>query len=486
MRSMSWVKGLGRRPWVALIVLIVLGAGLAAACGEARPTDAGPSPAALAEQPIATSSPTSLGVPATQAGVSAPAAFKAQERPNVLLITVDTLRADAVAAYGNPRLSTPNMDSLAGEGAKFTLAVSAMPQTNPTHATIFTGSFPSRHAIFHHMASLLSESVKPLAEILQEVGYTTAGHFSWISFDPQYSGLERGFATWERHTVDRPFPPGKTPDFYEEYLDSKADVTSDGVLSWLEGGASEPFFLWIHYNDAHWPYEPPAPFGSMFTQCQTCMDGSMDSIKRIAEGYAPSPEEAAHLRGLYDGEVAFVDQQLGRVLGWLREKEVLDRTVVVLTADHGEGFGEKGLYSHQEVLYTTATRVPLIIRYPEMVPASVVKAPASSVDILPTLMDILGMDAPEGIHGKSLLPLVLGQEDGKERAVFSQLWDSRKVAVFYQDKELIKDRSTGSVQLYDLEQDLLENNDLAQAQPDMARSLEQRLDAWVLDQGLGP
>ncbi len=486
---MVGVKGLGRGCWRALAALLLLGAGLAAGCGDVSPVNVS---SQIALDSPAVSGRVTLELPAVSLAERvepvSPVEPVSKElaRPNILLITVDTLRADAVGAYGNPRAKTPNMDSLAQDGTLFSLDMTVVPQTNPTHASILTGVFPSRHGIFHHMASMLSDSVKPLAEIMSEAGYTTTGHYSWISFDPQYSGLERGFATYERHTVDRSWPADRKPDFYEEYLDSKADVTTDGVLAWLERSGKDPFFMWIHYNDAHWPYEPPSPFDTMFDGCQSCMDGSIQSIIRVTEGYQATSVETAHLRGLYDGEVAFVDQQLGRLFGWLRDRGLLDRTVVVLTADHGEGFGEKGLWSHQEVMYNTALRVPLLIRYPGGVPKAVVGAPASAVDILPTLMDILGLPTPEGLHGKSLLPLMQGTEDGHDRAVFSQLWDARKVSVVYQGMKLIKDRDTGALQLYDLAQDLAENHDLTGARPEVARILEQRVDAWVKDQGLGP
>lgn len=465
---------------------MLLGNGLSSACADSNRS---PGPSADLPQAQTGSSATATmkedpGVLLVRPTFSAATAQK--ERPNVLLITVDTLRADAVGAYGNPKARTPNIDSLAQDSSVFSLAISPLPQTNPTLASIFTGVFPNRHGIVHHMASKLSDRVKPLAKLLAEAGYTTAGHYSWISFDPEYSGLERGFATYQRHTVDRPFPADRKPDFYEEYLDSKANVTTDGVISWMETGAKDPFFLWIHYNDAHWPYEPPPPFNARFDQCQSCMDGSLKSIIRIAEGYSPSPEEAAHLRGLYDGEVAFVDQQLGRVFGRLINKGMLDRTLVVLTADHGEGFGEKGLWSHQEVLYNTALRVPLIIRYPGRVPSGLVGAPVSLTDVLPTLLELLGMETPEWVEGKSLLPLMLGKEEGNERAAFSQLWDARKVAVTYQGHKLVKNRQTGAIELYDLRQGFLEGTDLASEKPHLARSLEALLDAWAAGQGMGP
>lgn len=454
-------------------MVLLLAVGLTSAC-------AGP----LTEPALEPPPPPASGP--IQAALQVPK-LEAQTQPNVLLITMDTLRADAVGIYGDPRLKTPAMDSLGRQGTRFSLAMTPEPQTNPTHASIFTGMFPGRHGVMHHMASLLSPDVKPIAEILSEAGYATAGHYSWISFDPQYSGLERGFATYERHTVDRSWPSDRKADWYEQYLDSKADVTTDGVLSWAENGVTEPFFLWIHYNDAHWPYAPPAPFDTMFDQCQTCLDGSMDSVIRIAEGYSPTTEEIAHLRGLYDGEVAFEDQQLGRVIDWMRDKGILDNTIVVLTADHGEGFWEKGLWSHQEVLYNTAARVPLIIRYPAMAPAGgVVDAPVSTVDILPTILDMLGMTHPGGLEGYSMLPLILGQQTSEDRAVFSQLWDGGKLAVVYRGMKLIENRQTGTIELYDVRSDPAEASNLVNSQPDVARDLKDRLDEWAKGQGLGP
>lgn len=447
------------------VVVILLGAGPGAAFSDMRLVRFG------APLPISVAVAPQLGDPL---------------RPNVLLVTVDTLRADAVGAYGNPGLRTPNMDAVAREGTRFTLDLAPVPQTNPSHASIFTGDFSKRHQVYLQMVSLMDPSVKPMAEILAEAGYAAAGHYSWISLDPPYSGLDRGFATYQRHTVDRPWPPDQKFDWYEQIMDSKADVTTDGVLTWLREGAKEPFFLWVHYNDAHWPYAPPPPFDTMFTQCQTCPDGSLETIVRIAEGYSPTPEEAAHLRGIYDGEVAYIDQQLGRLLDWLRENGLFDRTVVVLTADHGEAFGEKGLWSHQAVLYNTVVRIPLIVRYPALVPQGVVEAPASSTDVLPTLLEVLGLAPPGDIEGESLLPLIRGQESGEERAAFSQLWDGAKAAIIYRRMKLIKDRATGSLELYDLARDPGEETNLAEAEHDIARDLEQRLDVWFQGHGFAP
>ncbi len=466
---LGWKRRVSSHPWIVLVTTLLLAAGVLAACAppQAESRSAVPSGPLRADR---------SGSPS-----------EAQSRPNVLLVTMDTLRADAVGVYGNDAAKTPTMDLLAQEGARFSLAMTAVPQTNPTHASIFTGMFPNRHGIFHHMASMLSPDVRPMAEILSDEGYTTAGHYSWVSFDPQYSGLERGFDTYERHTVDRGWPADQPTDWFEQLMDSKADATSDGVLSWAESGAVEPFFTWIHYNDAHWPYDPVAPYDTMFDQCDTCLDGSLDSIIRIAEGYSPTPREASHLKGLYDGEVAFADQQLGRIIGWLREKGILDNTIVIVTADHGEGFGEKGLWSHQEVLYNTASRVPLIIRYPAVVPAGqVIEAPASSIDILPTVLNILGIESPDGVEGRSLLPLILEQETGEDRAAFTRLWDAAKLSVVYHGMKLIENMQTGDVELYDLGQDPAETTNLIHSRPGEASELQALLDAWKIDQGVSP
>lgn len=452
---------------------------------------------AACARPAAPVSETVGGLPQVSQGVSQalsapveasapPASAHQQTKPNIIIITVDTMRSDALGAYGNSRARTPNMDALAREGTAFTMAFSPVPQTNPTHASIFTGDFPHRHGLFHHMASLLSPSVKPIAEILSEEGYNTAGHYSWVSFDPPSSGLERGFATYERHTIDRPWPPGQKFDWHEQLFDSRADVTTDAVLGWLEGAQDAPFFLWVHYNDLHFPYDPRPPFDTMFDPCESCMDGSIESITRIVEGYTPTAQERAHLRGLYDGEAAFTDQEIGRLFDWLRNKGILDQTIIVLTADHGESFGEKGLWSHQSILYNTGIRVPLIFRYPGVVPPGTVEALASSTDIMPTVLDLINVPLPAPVEGTSLLPLILGQEDGGDRIVFSQLWDGEKFAVVYQGMKLIKDRATGALELYDMTQDPAENDNLVQARPDISGDLEQRLDAWATGQGIIP
>ena len=218
-------------------------------------------------------------------------------RPNVLLITLDTTRADRLGCYGCAEAGTPALDRLAREGLRFTRACSHTPLTLPSHATIFTGRYPPEHGLRDNMHHRLGKDTPTLATKLKALGYRTAAFVASYDLDRQF-GLARGFDVYD----DRMSPPAKGDSVYER--ENRADVVADRALAWLAQNAGQPFFCWVHFYDPHAPYDPPPPFNSNF-------------------------------RNPYDGEIAFMDSQIGRLLAFLDQRGLAERTLIVACADHG-------------------------------------------------------------------------------------------------------------------------------------------------------
>ena len=301
-------------------------------------------------------------------------------RSNVLLVTIDTLRADHVGSYGYHEASTPTIDALARRGVRFETAVAHAPLTGPSHASILTGQTPLGHGFRNNSGFILAPGAKTVAQDFRNAGYYTAGFVSGFPLDRRF-GFDRGFETYD----DR-LPKGndrrRTP-----YVERFADATTDAVLRWLstanprEAPQPAPWFLWVHYYDPHAPYEPPAA--------------------DLADRYRQSP---------YDGEIAFVDRQLGRLLQTLDAKGETSRTMVLVTADHGESLGEHGEGTHGIFLYDATLRVPWIMAGPQIAAGRVSPTVARSIDVLPTLLDYAGLPQRSDVDGRSLRRAADGEQ----------------------------------------------------------------------------
>ena len=311
----------------------------------------------------------------SESSVAAPSS-----RPNVLLVTIDTLRADHVGSYGYHEASTPTIDALARRGVRFETAVAQAPLTGPSHASILTGQTPLGHGFRNNSGFILAPEVKTVAQDFRKAGYHTAGFVSGFPLDRRF-GFDRGFETYD----DR-LPKGndrrRTP-----YVERFADATTDAVLRWLaaasrrEAAQPAPWFLWVHYYDPHAPYEPP--------------------VADLAERYRQSP---------YDGEIAFVDRQLGRLLQTLEVRGETSRTIMLVTADHGESLGEHGEGTHGIFLYDATLRVPWIIVGPQIAAGRVSRTIARSIDVLPTLLDYAGLPQRSDVDGRSLRRAADGEQ----------------------------------------------------------------------------
>jgi arylsulfatase A-like enzyme/Flp pilus assembly protein TadD len=301
---------------------------------------------------------------ATLAGVVAIAAPVAQApaaagaRPNVLLVTVDTLRADRVGAYGYAKAATATMDRLAREGVLLEDAVVHVPQTRPSHACILTGRLPYEHGIRDNYSRPLPESLPTLATVLRRSGWDT-GAFIGAYPVSRPSGLDRGW-----NVYGDPFADGASGP-REARTERRAKEVVDAALEWLVKPRDRPFLAWVHVFDPHAPYEAPAPYGARF---------------------AKSP---------YDGEVAYADAEIGRILAWLEASGQRSRTLVVVTADHGEGLGDHGEDEHMFFVYDSTLKVPLVLSWPGRLPAGArVAGQFRSIDLMPTILELAGVASP--------------------------------------------------------------------------------------------
>ncbi len=283
----------------------------------------------------------------------------------VVLVTIDTLRADRVGAYGHARARTPTLDGLAARGVRFETAVAPTPLTLPSHATLLTGLDPPRHGVRHNSVFRLDASIPTLAEHFTAAGWDTAAVVGAVVLERRH-GLERGFAHYDDEI-------GGEQSGFVGYSERSADQVVERALAWL-AEAPRRFFLWVHFYDPHAVYRPPPPF-------------------------------AADFRGApYDGEIAFVDRELGRLL------QALDgpRTLVVVTSDHGESLGEHGEPTHSYTLYEATQRVPLLLAGAGLPAGAVVAQPVALADVAPTLAALAGLAALGSLDGRDLTPLLTG------------------------------------------------------------------------------
>ncbi len=298
--------------------------------------------------------------------------FRPVARPNVLLITIDTLRADHVGAYGDRDAATPVLDALAKRGTLFTDAICQVPLTLPSHASMLTGLLPPSHGIRDNVGFALAPGIPTLAEQFRKSGYETAAFVSGYPLHRRF-GLARGFDVYDDR-FPRGDDPGRAP-----YIERRADVTVRAAIDWLEGRGNRPFFAWVHLFDPHAPYDPPEPWHTRF---------------------ADRP---------YDGEVAFADTQIGVLLDELSRRGQLPKTVILAAADHGEGLGEHGESTHGLFIYDSTIRIPLIVAGPGVKAGVRPRAVVRGIDVAPTLLDLAGVQAMGAIDGRSLEPALDGR-----------------------------------------------------------------------------
>ena len=347
-------------------------------------------------------------------------------RGNVLLVTLDTVRADRLGCYGNASIDTPHLDALAADATLFENAFSPVPSTLPSHCSIMTGRYPMAHGVHDNGVYVLEDEAVTLAELLSAMGMRTAAFVSAFVLDAQFR-LDQGFAHYDADVdqpllPQRPEIPAEAPEGRRRWLSQlatayqrPAGAVTERAIAWVARNGGSPFFLWVHYFDAHQPYAAPAPWTTRYDpHYEGPLDGSRATYRRVRSGERDTGEsrdwsrEDRHMVARYDGELGYLDSQLGRLFAALREAGHWRETLVVVVADHGESFGEHGVqyWEHNSTVFDDVLRVPLLIRRPDGVGRGRrVAGLVRTIDVAPTVLDWLGASPPEGMQGVSLLGL---------------------------------------------------------------------------------
>jgi len=360
---------------------------------------------------------------------------------NVVLISIDTCRADHLSCYGYPYRTTPNIDAVAGEGVLFENVVSPVPITLPAHSSMLTGTVPPYHGVHDNYDYRLADGNITLAEILKDKGFTTGAIISAVVLDSEY-GINQGFDYYNERFEDL---PGTVPIVQRE-----GAKTSRFAFEWLREHKDERFFLFLHYFDPHAEYEPPEPFRS------------------------------AYAGRLYAGEIAYADYCIGWVIGKLKEFGLYDSTLIIITSDHGESLDEHLEKTHDYFIYQSTLRVPLIFKVPGRVGGKRVGDVAGLIDIVPTICKILGIKAPKQVQGRDLSPYFgRKQRRSRDRHLYCECLTPQRRYNTSSLLGVVTDRfkyiQTTRPELYDLVKDPREINNLIKQQPQQARILQDRL-----------
>lgn len=371
-----------------------------------------------------------------------------QRQVNILLITIDTLRADHLGCYGRQNAATANIDGLAARGVRFSQAFAQVPLTTPSHACILTGAYPQVHKLRDNGGFILDDTIPTLASIVQQAGFQTAAFVGAAVLHHQY-GLNRGFGTYV-DDMRAPSQGGLLPGVVAEV---RADLVTERALDWLKkqsaAKTSKNFLLWTHYYDPHFPYDPPEPLASKFAKDK------------------------------YSGEIAYTDEQIGKLLEGLRDLGLIDNTLVVLTADHGEGLGDHGEFTHGVFLYDATTHIPLIVAGPGLSKGRTIAQQVRSIDVMPTVMDYLGLPLSNRAQGQSLTASLLEGKPVQDQFAYMETlypktshgWSELR-AVRTEDWKFIM---APTAELYHLKSDAQESRNVKAEQSARAAELEKHV-----------
>jgi arylsulfatase A-like enzyme len=430
-----------------------------------------------------------------------------EHRKNVVLVTIDTLRADHMGSYGHTGGQTPAMDRLAAKGVVFEEAFSPTPFTCPSHGSILTGLDPFQHgAVTNHQTPVRTE-VPTLAEMLSGKGYETAAFISgWTlkhvacALGTRFDTFFEDFSPWawlpqsatKIGFIHNLMPVAEWFGLDFKRVERPAGQTTDAVLTWLEQSHDRPFFLWVHYFDPHLPFTPPPPYDGIFNPDYTgAVNGRWYELNTQArEKIVRTPADLHHMIALYDGEVAYVDSQIHRLLEALTRLGLERNTLVILTSDHGESHGEHDRYFARD-LHRPSLHVPLILRFPpgEVRPTRIPEQ-VRLVDIAPTILDYLQIEVESDFAGESLLPLISLRKGKKQRPVLA-LFDPGGFQTMFAIQDMGYKliwysgwwnknglRVPPKEELYDLQRDPQESANILEQAPPALPDLSQRLTRW--------
>jgi len=426
-------------------------------------------------------------------------------RANVILISMDTLRMDHMGTYGYSRATTPKLDRFARRCIVFDRAYTQASHTLPAHTSIMTSLYPDTHGVLK-MEDALTANVKTLAELLAQRGYETAAFVNTGWLDPKFD-LNRGFEIYDFY-----HDQGQKQGQVRHQYGRNAEETNRTVFSWLAHPPKEPFFLFVHYFDIHsdWkrlPYDAPPPYGNMFTgDYKGNFSGGEGGIfasqylqKMNKEGKHFEEDDRKYIESLYDGGIAYTDEQVGELLQRLEKNKLLEHSIVIIVSDHGEEFQEHGMVLHEQV-YEELVHVPWIMKLPKDPWYSLhnliskirfqtssglqkkalpqrIGAPVQLIDLMPTVLDYLNIKWPEYVQGRSLKGLIEGKEPS-DTAIYSRNISGSQYSITEGKWKLVYKYPEGEKQLFDLDTDPHETKDLSQAEIDRSALLEKHFLAW--------
>ena len=376
------------------------------------------------------------------------------ENFNYILITVDTLRADRIGCYGFSGISTPTMDMFARRGVKFEKCIATAPLTLPSHTSLMTGTYPTFHGVRDNGGFLVPQEMTTLAELMKQNGYKTSAYVAAYVLDSKWN-LDQGFD----HYFDN-FDLSKFKTISLGNVQRPGNEVIDEVLPWLAEHKQEKFFTWIHLYDPHTPYEPPEPY---------------------KEKYPNNP---------YIGEIAYTDSQLARLWQFLEENDLVENTVLVFASDHGESLGEHQEQSHGFFIYQEGVHVPLIFVTPFEKLHGISRArPVSLVDVMPTILDLAGIQNPSQVQGRSLQPLFSKDRIEGKSIAYSETFYPRFHYGWSELKSLQDERYklilAPELELYDLESDPDEERNIVNSQAPEARRMVAQIESFIDESSRG-
>lgn len=396
---------------------------------------------------------------------------------NIILIILDTVRADKLGCYGDFSGLTPQIDEFAAKAVRFERAFSHAPWTLPSVASIFTSQYPNQHGAGGQLGSFtkLPDDAVTIAEIFKKAGTETAAIIN-VLFMSEKFGMTQGF-----DSVDTVMPKANV------YM-RKASQTTKAALKWLDRPKTKPFFLLVHYFDPHLTYDPPQPFRRQFAAPQDAdtndfIFGTTANMVQYRQGLSNlGGETIARLEKLYDAEVAYLDCEVGNLLNGIYKRGLDENTIIIITADHGEEFFDHKSFEHGHTLYHELLHVPLIIKVPgtdKNQTQKVVKSTVRLIDIAPTLCELTGIAPGKEFMGKDLVPLIKGQKENS-RPVLSQapmwVWGNESFAWQKDGFKLIYNSAGGSPMLFSVTEDILEQNNLVESHYGLYRKMMQDAD----------
>lgn len=409
---------------------------------------------------------------------------------HVIVVSIDTLRADQIGAYGNPVVKTPVLDGLAAESVRFARDIAVVPSTLSGHTSMFTGNAPHTHGVPQNDYEVGERNVM-LAELMRDAGYDTAAFLGAMPL-ASHAHFTQGF-----DTVDERFTLVRRQDRVEQTM-RPANAVTDAVLAWLHTrDDTRPVFLFVHYYDVHAPYRPPEPYRSMYPQPVQVDDaGSSNHIQRtrtmLRDGEPLAQAHNQTLIALYQGGVSWVDSEVGRLVDGLRTDDLLDDAVLVITSDHGETFdGRSELWDHGETVYDESVHVPLLVRLPGAWHGGlVVEPPVSSIDLFPSILELVGLSGPpvEGLSWVGHLrgdlrptthPVVFA-EGSKPHKPSGQAWvnDATQKLALDGTWAFIQTPRAKVSALYDLATDPGQLHDVTPDHKNVAEGLHRQVRAW--------